>query len=153
MDNAVVILSGGQDSTICLHWAIKKYKKVYAVSFDYGQKHKIELMSAIEICRQTNIEHEIIKTQQILKSTSPLTDNTKELEEYDNYEEMDDIIGDRIEFTFVPMRNALFLTIGANFAEYPPCGKCHSCVLRAQGFKEAGVEDPLIVRAKKEGLM
>jgi 7-cyano-7-deazaguanine synthase len=235
MDNAVVILSGGQDSTICLHWAIKKYKKVYAVSFDYGQKHKIELMSAIEICRQTNIEHEIIKTQQILKSTSPLTDNTKELEEYDNYEEMDDIIGDRIELTFVPMRNALFLTIGANFAlskncrtlitgvcqqdnanypdcrqnfidaqqetinkalgiddfkieaplmnlskaesiklaieldnecmnslayshtcyagEYPPCGKCHSCVLRAQGFKEAGVEDPLIVRAKKEGLM
>ena len=45
-DEAVVVFSGGQDSTTCLLWALKKYKKVYAVSFDYGQKHIKELECA-----------------------------------------------------------------------------------------------------------
>lgn len=231
MDNAVVILSGGQDSTTCLHWAMSKYKKIYALTFNYGQTHSIELDSAKKIAEMNNIEHEIVNVPNILKSTSPLTDKTQTLETYDNYEEMDEIIGDRIELTFVPMRNAFFLTLGANYAlskncrtlvtgvcqqdnanypdcrktfidaqqntinealgiadfkietplifmtkaesiilaqkldgcmesmayshtcyagQYPPCGKCHSCVLRAQGFKEANVIDPLIERANNE---
>jgi len=231
MDKAVVILSGGQDSTTCLHWAMSKYKKIYALTFNYGQTHSIELDSAKKIAEMNNIEHEIVNVPNILKSTSPLTDKTQTLETYDNYEEMDEIIGDRIELTFVPMRNAFFLTLGANYAlskncrtlvtgvcqqdnanypdcrktfieaqqntinealgiadfkietplifmtkaesiilaqkldgcmesmayshtcyagQYPPCGKCHSCVLRAQGFKEANVIDPLIERANNE---
>ena len=44
MNNAVVILSGGQDSTTCLHWAISKYKKVYGLTFNYGQTHSLELL-------------------------------------------------------------------------------------------------------------
>ena len=229
-NKAVVVLSGGQDSTICLHWAMTHYKEVMAVTFNYGQTHSIELESARTITELNNIPHEILNIPEILRSTSPLTDTTQELETYDNYDEMDNIIGDRVELTFVPMRNALFLTIGANYAlskdcrvlitgvcqqdnanypdcrqefiwsqqdtinkalgindfkietplmnlskkesvylaqtmrgcmdslsyshtcyagQYPPCGKCHSCVLRAQGFKEAGVEDPLITRVNK----
>ena len=42
-EKAVVVFSGGQDSTTCLFWALKKYKEVIAVSFDYGQKHILEL--------------------------------------------------------------------------------------------------------------
>ena len=42
-ESAVVVFSGGQDSTTCLLWARKHYKKVYAVSFDYNQRHKLEL--------------------------------------------------------------------------------------------------------------
>ena len=230
-DKAVVVLSGGQDSTTCLHWAISKYKKIYAITFDYGQTHNIELEAAKTICEKLQIEHEIIHVPDTLRSTSPLTDKSQQLETYDNYEEMDEIIGDRVELTFVPMRNAFFLTLSANYAlskdcrvlvtgvcqqdnanypdcrktfidsqqktinealgiddfkietplifmtkadsihlaqklegcmdslayshtcyagQFPPCGKCHSCVLRAQGFKEAGVIDPLIERANNE---
>lgn len=59
-DAAVVVFSGGQDSTTCLLWALKKYKKVYAVSFDYNQRHKLELECAKEICAKYNVEHEIM---------------------------------------------------------------------------------------------
>ena len=59
-DEAVVIFSGGQDSTTCLLWAKKKYKKVYAVSFDYNQRHKKELDCAKEICKELDVEHHIL---------------------------------------------------------------------------------------------
>ena len=49
-DEAVVVFSGGQDSTTCLLWALKKYKKVYAVSFDYGQRHALELECSQPAC-------------------------------------------------------------------------------------------------------
>ena len=46
---AVVVFSGGQDSTTCLFWALKRYKKVIALSFDYHQKHVKELECAKKI--------------------------------------------------------------------------------------------------------
>lgn len=59
-DEAVVVFSGGQDSTTCLLWALKKYKKVYAVSFDYGQKHVKELECAKKIAEKFGVEHHIL---------------------------------------------------------------------------------------------
>ncbi|MBQ9199096.1 MAG: 7-cyano-7-deazaguanine synthase QueC [Lachnospiraceae bacterium] len=59
-DEAVVIFSGGQDSTTCLLWAREKYKKVYAVSFDYNQRHVRELDCAKEICAKLDVEHQIL---------------------------------------------------------------------------------------------
>jgi 7-cyano-7-deazaguanine synthase len=163
----------------------------------------------------------------ILKSRSPLNDRNVSLETYRDYETMDATIGDRVELTFVPMRNAFFLTLAANHAialdcftlvtgvcesdnanypdcrehfiraqedtinealgissfrietplihmtkaatvrmaadlpgcmealayshtcyagKVPPCGECHACVLRAHGFEEARMNDPLLVR-------
>lgn len=52
MSNALVVFSGGQDSTTCLFYALSKYEKVYTIGFDYGQRHEVELR-----CRQEIINH------------------------------------------------------------------------------------------------
>ena len=51
-DAALVVFSGGQDSTTCLFWAKRNFKKVYALSFLYGQKHQKEVELAREIARK-----------------------------------------------------------------------------------------------------
>lgn len=69
-DEAVVVFSGGQDSTTCLLWAKKKYKKVYAVSFDYNQRHKKELECAKSICEELGVEHKILDME-LLNQLAP----------------------------------------------------------------------------------
>ena len=69
-DEAVVIFSGGQDSTTCLLWALKKYKKVYAVSFDYNQRHRKELDCAKDICTELGVEHQILDME-LLNQLAP----------------------------------------------------------------------------------
>jgi 7-cyano-7-deazaguanine synthase len=116
-DKALVVLSGGQDSTTCLYIAKKLYSEVHAISFNYGQRNFIELAAAEFISKTADVKsYEVINIKDILVSSSPLISNNS-LETYQNYEEMDKIIGARQELTFVPMRNAFFLTIAANRAE------------------------------------
>jgi len=239
VSKALVILSGGQDSTTCLFWAKQNFDEVSAITFDYGQRHRIEIDAARKVAAMAGVtSHEIVPVPNCLISTSPLTSDN-ELEKYTNATQMDQAIGARRELTFVPMRNALFLTIAANRAEargipnlvtgvcqmdnanyddcrevfvdaaeyyintalghdhrgtpsikiltpllfltkaatvqlactldgcwdalayshtsydgkYPPTDMNHANVLRAQGFEEAGLPDPLVLRAVKEGLM
>ena len=57
---AVVVFSGGQDSTTCLFWALARYESVIALSFDYGQRHILELECAKKICRKHDIPHYIM---------------------------------------------------------------------------------------------
>lgn len=61
MDKALVILSGGQDSTTCLLMAINEYKRenVYAISFVYDNKYRRDIECAKQICKELNIKHEI----------------------------------------------------------------------------------------------
>jgi 7-cyano-7-deazaguanine synthase len=54
-EKALVVFSGGQDSTTCLFWAMERYKEVIAVSFDYNQKHILELKCAKDICLKYNV--------------------------------------------------------------------------------------------------
>jgi 7-cyano-7-deazaguanine synthase len=116
-ETAIVVLSGGQDSSTCLFWAKRHYKNVHAVTIDYGQKHALELKAAQNLATLAEVDsHEIIKVGPILDGTSPLTNPGENLELYEDHDSMAAIIGDRVEKTFVPMRNALFLNIVANRA-------------------------------------
>jgi len=232
---ALVVLSGGQDSTTCLFWAKKQFEEIHAITFDYNQKHSREIDAAKRIAELADVSsHEVLKLGPILEGRSPLTNSSEHLETYSDFDTMSRVIGNRVELTFVPMRNALFLTLAANRAickditdlvtgvceadnanypdcrqvfvdatqnyintalgidkfiihtplitltkaqsiklaqtipgcidalayshtaysgEYPPKTQDHATVLRAQGFFEAGVPDPLIVRAWREGLI
>ena len=112
MRKALVILSGGQDSTTCLYWAIKKYGKenVSAVGFDYGQRHKKELHCAEDICREAGINYEIINTPIINElSANALTRPEIEVEEKKPEGAPPN--------TFVEGRNLLFISYAAIYAK------------------------------------
>tara|TARA_R100000664_G_scaffold3047_2_gene7169 strand:+ start:1624 stop:2241 length:618 start_codon:yes stop_codon:yes gene_type:complete len=70
MKDVVILFSGGQDSTTCLYWAKQKFDKIYAVGFDYGQKHKIEIESAQKICDKENISYKIFNIADLLKTNN-----------------------------------------------------------------------------------
>lgn len=242
INHALVVLSGGQDSTTCLFWALKNYEKVSTITVDYGQRHRRELEAAKHVFYIAGLEiagfgldgylsrrYEVF-VPNVLMSTSPLVSDN-ELEQYDDPESLPG----GLEKTFVPMRNQFFLTLAFNHAiaigagtlvtgvcqedyggypdcrqdfidklldatlaglgleegalsiqtplmdlskaqsiylasevgamtalafshtsydgQYPPTGKDHATLLREKGFTEAGLPDPLIVRAVDEGLM
>jgi len=216
---ALVVLSGGQDSTTCLYWAIDKFghENVSSVTFDYGQRHRIELTSAAEIADFTGVPNVVLPIDTFaalggdaLTATDIAVESTLDKES-------------GLPNTFVPGRNLIFLTFAAAFAyqrniahlvtgvaqtdysgypdcreetmkslqtaiqqgmeselqihtplmhlskketvelaqalgalpamamthtcyngERPPCGHCAACELRAKGFAEAGVADPLL---------
>ena len=216
---ALVLLSGGQDSTTCLYWAIDRFGhgNVSAVSFDYGQRHRIELDCAAAIAEQAGVAHRCLPIDTFTAlGGDALTDAGIAVKP-----EVDDSTG--LPNTFVPGRNLIFLTYAAALAwqlgianlvtgvaqtdysgypdcraetlealqqavrlgmesdveihaplmhlskketvelardlggleamalthtcyngKRPPCGECPACVLRAKGFAEAGIEDPLL---------
>lgn len=234
---ALVILSGGQDSTTCLFWALQKFSEVQAVTYNYGQRHVRELDAARKVAQLAGIarSHVVIDVGPVLQGASPLISANK----LEQYPDMYSLPGG-LEKTFVPGRNLLFLTLAANHAyargiinlvtgvcqedyggypdcrevfinaaeqairfgfgidesdpfsqlqihtplmnmskadsvlmanampdcwaalaythtaydgQYPPSGSDHATLLRAKGFYEAGLPDPLVLRAVGEGLM
>jgi 7-cyano-7-deazaguanine synthase len=238
LTKTVILFSGGQDSTTCLYWALNnlypnlelKHRRDYIklLSFDYGQRHSIELAAAKKIAEMSGLDLNLLNVRHALGMNNSLTSEKQSLTMHDDLEAFS---SDEIPNTFVPARNMLFLTLAASFAYewgamnivtgvcetdyagyydcrlsfiksmeetmnlalfgkpsgisihtplmyltkadtvrlsaelgdeclealayshtcysgvFPPCGKCHSCHLRARGFKEAALEDPLIKRA------
>jgi len=219
---ALVVLSGGQDSTTCLYWAIDRYGlgAVDTVTFDYGQRHHVELECAAKVAEFAGVSNACLPIDTFAAlGGDALTDPDIEVG--------NDIDSDNgLPNTFVPGRNLIFLTYAAAFAyqrgiqnlvagvaqtdysgypdcregtitalqhalrlgmesevtihtplmhlskretielardlgglpamafthtcyngEQPPCGHCPACALRAKGFAEAGVVDPLLVTA------
>ena len=217
-NRALVVLSGGQDSTTCLYWALERHGRgnVAAVTFDYGQRHRIELDCAANVARAAGVRHTVLP----IDTFSALGGNAL-TDDIDVETAVDAANG--LPNTFVPGRNLIFLTFAAAFAyregfgtlvtgvaqtDYsgypdcrqetidalrqaialgmafdfaietplmrlskaetvrlavevgaldamalthtcyngmrPPCGECPACVLRARGFLEAGIPDPLL---------
>jgi 7-cyano-7-deazaguanine synthase len=112
-----VVLSGGQDSTVCLFEAATRFAEVHAITFNYGQRHSREIEAARIVARLAGVaSHKVVDVGPILVGSSPLTNSEVELETYENFQQMDSTIGNRVELTFVPMRNAFFLNLAANHA-------------------------------------
>ncbi len=111
LDNsrALVVYSGGQDSTTCLFWAKKHFKEVHALSFRYGQKHALEVELAESIAREAGVGFESMDVSFIsgLASNS-LTDPTIEMDK--------EKPAGGPPNTFVPGRNLFFLSIAAVYA-------------------------------------
>jgi 7-cyano-7-deazaguanine synthase len=221
--NAIVLLSGGQDSTTCLFWALQRFKKAIALNIQYGQRHKAECLAAEKIAHIAGIPLFECHIENVFPKTgSALTDSSKDISS--NHER-----AQNLPASFVPGRNILFLTVAAAYAYkediqhiitgvcqtdysgypdcrdatikatqmalslglekdivihtplmwltkadtvrlaadlgdncmealsyshtcyegfFPPCDECPACKIRAKGFAEAGIEDPLIERAK-----
>lgn len=106
---ALVVLSGGQDSTTCLFWALQRFNEVYALSFTYGQKHTHEVDIAAEICAEQQVPYEVMDVPLLGQlGSNSLTDTTLEMD-------TDKPAGGPPN-TFVPGRNLFFLSIAAVYA-------------------------------------
>lgn len=230
-NRALVIFSGGQDSTTCLFWALENFEFVTTLTFSYGQRHIIELESAKKIAQLAQVKNEMVDFGKIFSGISSLTDNEQNIpEETIKKRDAEKNSDNQLPTTFVPGRNILFLSVAGSraytancdnivigvsqedFAGYPdcresfiksmeqslsngldrrlsihsplmnlskketvelamkwpecmkalsfsttcyngkvpPCGRCNSCQLRARGFEEAGIEDPLVKRTSSD---
>lgn len=109
MSKAVVIFSGGLDSTVCLGLAASQFDKVFALSFDYGQRHSRELRNAKQIiAKYPGVEHLVVNFDAGKWGGSSLTDATKAIPES---------LSDEIPNTYVPARNIIFLSFALSVAE------------------------------------
>ena len=105
---ALIVFSGGQDSTTCLFWAIENFAEVVAVTFDYGQRHRLEIDCAKEIAKELGIEHHVLDMSLLSQlAANALTREEIKIEEGDKSE---------LPSTFVPGRNLLFLSFAGVLA-------------------------------------
>lgn len=163
--DAIVLFSGGQDSTTCLYWAKREFRNVQALCFTYGQRHLQEVENARRLAEMTDIEFNHLDTTVIsqlapnsLTDKDLLMDKKKPDKSYPN--------------TFVPGRNLLFLTFAAtiayakgirhivtgvseaDYSGYPDCRdtfiKSANATLNLAMDKQFVIHTPLMWRTKKQ---
>jgi len=117
-DKAVVLLSGGLDSATVLAIAIKAGHDCFAISFDYGQRHRCELEAAKRVVsRQTVVDHKIFTLNLNEFGGSALTDSTIDVPKNEIIENSHKLGTAKIPITYVPARNTIFLSIALGWAE------------------------------------
>jgi 7-cyano-7-deazaguanine synthase len=111
---AVILLSGGLDSSTVLYQAKADGYECYAISFDYQQRHQRELTSAQQIAESAGIvEHQVVKFDLTLWGGSALTDRKIDLPRDRSLDQM----SETIPITYVPARNTIFLSFALGYAE------------------------------------
>lgn len=108
-NKAVIVFSGGQDSTTCLIHALPMYDEIHCITFDYGQRHRAEIEVAQQLSKKLGVMvHKVLDTSLLneLAISSLTRDNIPIAKSF----------GDGLPSTFVPGRNILFLTLAAIYA-------------------------------------
>ncbi|MDK7283786.1 7-cyano-7-deazaguanine synthase QueC [Staphylococcus pettenkoferi] len=162
-EKAIVVFSGGQDSTTCLFWAQKHFEHVELVTFQYGQRHDKEIEVAEAIAKEQGLKHHVLD----MSLLSQLTPNALTQHDMDIEQE-----GDEMPNTFVPARNLLFLSFAGalayqlnakniitgvcetDFSGYPDCRdsfiKSMNVTLSLSMDKDFVIHTPLMWLDKKE---
>ncbi|WP_137667348.1 7-cyano-7-deazaguanine synthase QueC [Sphaerospermopsis reniformis] len=111
---AVILLSGGLDSSTVLYQARADGCECYAISFDYQQRHRRELQSAMFVAQSVGVvQHQIVNFDLRLWGGSALTDEAIALPQARSLDEM----SQSIPVTYVPARNTIFLSFALGYAE------------------------------------
>ena len=113
MKKSIVLFSGGLDSTTAIYWALERYEKVFALTFDYGQRNRIELDMAGKVAQKLSVPQKILRVNLKQIGGSSLTDTKLSLPQYERMEESEE----GLPSTYVPFRNGIFLALAAAWAE------------------------------------
>ena len=176
MSGAVVLLSGGQDSTTCLAWALDRFgrHRVRPVTFDYGQRHRIELESAKRITEMMGVAPPYRISVNALRTLGDNALTSADIEVERNPSRGSGNVfasAHRLPSTFVPGRNLLFLTLALAYgcqrgcyslvtgicqndaAGYPDCREsflraAQSALVEALGEPRVTIHAPLLKRSK-----
>jgi len=101
---AILLCSGGQDSATCLAWALTQFEQIYALGFDYGQRHAIEITQARALCKKAKVDYLCLDARFFKQlSTNALLDQKQKIKSEKK----------SLPNTFVPGRNLLFLSLAA----------------------------------------
>jgi len=115
MSKAIVLLSGGQDSATCAFWARQRFDEIVAVSIFYGQRHAVEVGAAKKIASMLGCEHVMLHIPVVAEiGGSALVSANAPIEASGGYQDSEAVGG--LPTSFVPGRNALFMTLAASVA-------------------------------------
>jgi len=112
---AIVLLSGGIDSSVMLALALEKGRECIAISFNYGQRHQVELDAAHAIAKHYGVTHHVVKIDCTAFTSSSLLKDSQVIPSTDRT--VTDIESAGIPSTYVPGRNTIFIAYAISFAE------------------------------------